>query len=101
LPPMQYNALLRRTTPTAVTAAVRRPAVVRPHRCPERACGTCAPNCSDGDGELTLGDTAGSVHPALDPSRSTSRVGTDPMTPMTPMPYGRWDKEYAASEEGR
>jgi hypothetical protein len=22
-----------------------------------------------------------------------SRVGTDPMTPMTPMPYGLWDDE--------
>ena len=32
-------------------------AVVRPHRCPERTCGTCAANCSDGDGELSLQDT--------------------------------------------
>jgi hypothetical protein len=32
-----------------------------------------------------------SALPALDTSRSTGRVGTDPMTPM---PYGVWDDEY-------
>jgi hypothetical protein len=82
------------TTPTAVTAAGAPTAVVRPHRCPECACARCEATCSDGDGELSLQDNAGSVHPVLDTRRTTSRVGTDPMTPMTPMPYGLWDDEY-------
>jgi hypothetical protein len=60
-------------------------AVVRPHLCPERAWATCGAAFGDGNGEPSLQNTAGSVHPALDTKRTTSRVGTDPMTPM---PYG-------------
>jgi hypothetical protein len=68
-------------------------AVVRPHRCPESACGTCAANCSDGDGELSLQEP-----PVLwSRSRHKSRYRSAryrSMTPMIPMPYGLWDDEY-------
>jgi hypothetical protein len=55
--------------------------------------------CGDGNGEPSPQYTPGSVHPALDTRRTTSRVGQTPMTPMTPMPNGLGDAELAADEE--